>query len=76
MTPGNGKGLLRDVSATRRGRASGARGGMAGRYTLAPRGRGGVSRMPTTFLISFAGALPGPTPLLSIRKPFSCSCIL
>lgn len=38
--------------------------------------RGGVSRMPTTFLIPFAGALPGPTPSLSIHKPFSCSCIL
>lgn len=35
---------------------------------------GGMSRMPMTFLTSSAGALPGPTPSLSIRKPFSCSC--
>lgn len=47
-----------------------------GHQAPAPHTRGDASTMPTAFLISFPGVLPGPTPSLSILKPFSCSCTL
>lgn len=64
------EGLIRESGTTC------ARGGTVGPYAPVLRGQGGVSRVPTIFLIPFAGALPGPTPLLNIHKPFSCSCTL